>query len=124
VRRVLPIAILAVPFLVRYAVAEKGGCEKITRAMIACPEPSTIIDCYDVALGVCESKVGQVRQSDFWGKAPSANKVYTISGTAPDDDHYCYADYNCIIDADNQCVINLQTEVWHRKTIYVTKACP
>ena len=97
-RRILPIAILAVPFLVRYAAGEnKGGCEKITRASIACPEPSTIIDCYDVALGVCESKIGQIRQNDFWGTAPSSNNVYTISGTAPDDDNYCYADYNCKI---------------------------
>ena len=67
-RRILPIAILAVPFLVRYALAEKPDpCEKTQKDYILCPEPPTTVDCTQVGSGACDNTKGQKRLHGYFG---------------------------------------------------------
>jgi hypothetical protein len=124
-RRVLPIAILAVPFLVRYAAGEnKGGCEKMEATSIACPEPATTVDCTKVGIAACPSTKGQAKWNGNWGKAPSSSMVYTTLGQN-NEKGVCYLEYDCYVDTgDQQCHFKLETEVPHDKVVNVTKNCP
>ena len=124
-RRILPIAILAVPFLVRYAAAEKPDpCEKMAAASIACPEPSTTVDCTQVGIGACLGTKGQAKGNGDWGKAPSSSRVYTILGQSHETG-LCYLEYDCYVDeGDNKCHFKLDTVVQHDKVVNVTKNCP
>jgi hypothetical protein len=121
---VLPIAILAVPFLVRYAVAEKGGCPKTFADTVSCPEPATTVDCTKLGVGVCESQMGQKKENDEWGERPSTTLVYAKPGVSPTDDRTCYTEYQCVLQIDGFCGFDLMTGISHDKTLNVTVNCP
>ena len=122
--RVLPIAILAVPFLVRYAAGEnKGGCPKTFADTVACPEPATTVDCTKVPASLCASQLGQKKKNDEWGERPSTVLVYAKPGVSPTHDKLCYTEYQCRLLPNGTCDFDPMTEVQHYKTINITKNC-